>query len=81
MFDTIHEINKANAQEIIAKSLHRIANALECMAFPHQMLKENYDKHCKEKDSWEKQARYYCDTYTDLQRKLRKSNNENKTNN
>lgn len=59
MIETLHEIVKQETQADIATSLNRIANALECLAFPYIAIKKDYEQHCKNETSWKKQAEYF----------------------
>ena len=59
MFNTLHDISKQETQNNIAESLNRIANALEAIAIPYTYFAKELKELKREKESWEKQAKYY----------------------
>lgn len=59
MIEAFHEMAKEEVYADIATSLNRIANALECLAFPYIAIKKDYEQHCKKETSWKKQAEYF----------------------
>ena len=59
MFDTLHNIARKENEANIAVSLSRIANALEAIALPYLYFAGEFEKILKEKETWERQARFY----------------------
>lgn len=59
--EALHEMAKQETQADIATSLNRIANALECLAFPYIAMKNDYEQHCEKEKRWEGQAKYYSE--------------------
>lgn len=63
-------------EEVQAQSLVRIADALEAIALPFTLLKNELEKQTKEKRSWEEQARYYQNACSEKNQKIRKLESE-----
>lgn len=71
-FETMHKNALKNIEEAQAESLIRIADALETIALPFTLLKNELEKQTKEKRSWEEQARYYQNACSEKNEKIRK---------
>lgn len=76
MIETLHEIAKQETQGSIAVSLNRIANALECLAFPYMAMKKDYEEHCKKEKSWKEQAEFYAEANSRKNQELQKLNKD-----
>ena len=61
MFDTLHNIARKETEGNIAVSLNRIANALEAIALPYLYFAGEFEKTLKEKETWERQAKFYSE--------------------
>lgn len=75
-FETMHKNALKDIEEVQAESLIRIADALEAIALPFTLLKNELEKQTKEKRSWEEQAKYYQNACSEKNEKIRKLESE-----
>lgn len=75
-FETMHKNALKDIEEVQAQSLVRIADALEAIALPFTLLKNELEKQTKEKSSWENQARYYQEACSKKNEEIRKLESE-----
>lgn len=71
-FETMHKNALKDIEDVQTESLIRIADALEAIALPFTLLKNELEKQTKEKRSWEEQARYYQNVCREKNEKIRK---------
>ena len=75
-FETMHKNALKDIEKVQAESLIRIADALEAIALPFTLLKNELEKQTKEKRSWEEQAKYYHNACSEKNEKIRKLESE-----
>lgn len=75
-FEDMYKGALKDIEEVQAQSLVRIADALEAIALPFTLLKNELEKQTKEKRSWEEQARYYQNACSEKNQKIRKLESE-----
>ena len=75
-FETMHKNALKDIEEVQAQSLARIADALEAIALPFTLLKDELEKQTKERSSWESQARYYEKACSRKNEEIRKLESE-----